>query len=107
MLAIGSRFSMIRNIVLLESLLLGVTGFVLGSLLGGATLCYFKTFGLDLSMFSAAFAEFGMDAVTYAVIRPGYFITAFNAVLFATLFSVLIPLRVLKKAKPIEAINRM
>jgi ABC-type lipoprotein release transport system permease subunit len=107
MLAIGTRFSMIRNIVLVESFLLGFTGFVLGSLLGGTTLLYFQTRGLDLSMFSNAFAEFGMDAVTYAVIRPGYFVTAFNAVLFATLFSVLIPLRVLKKAKPIEAINRI
>ncbi|MCI5167964.1 MAG: ABC transporter permease [Candidatus Electrothrix sp. GM3_4] len=107
MLAIGTRFSLIRNIILTESLFLGLIGFLFGSLIGGANLYYFKTYGLDLSAFSDAFDEFGMDAVTYAMIRPSYFITAFVAVLLATFFSVLIPLRVLKKSNPIEAINKV
>ncbi|CAK8725107.1 ABC-type transport system, involved in lipoprotein release, permease component [Candidatus Electrothrix laxa] len=107
MLAIGTRFSLIRNIILAESFFLGLIGFVFGSLIGGANLYYFKIYGLDLSAFSDAFDEFGMDAITYAVIRPSYFFTAFAAVLLATFFSVLIPLRVLKKSNPIEAINKV
>ena len=46
-----------------------------------------------------------MDAVTYALIRPAYFLTALAAVTVATLCSVLIPLRVLHKAKPVESIQ--
>ncbi|MCI5224830.1 MAG: FtsX-like permease family protein, partial [Candidatus Electrothrix sp. AR4] len=107
MLAIGTRFSLIRNIILAESFFLGLIGFIFGSLIGGITLYYFKIYGLDLSSFSDAFDEFGMDAVTYAIIRPNYFFTAFAAVLLATFFSVLIPLRVLKKANPIESINKV
>ncbi|XCN73605.1 MAG: FtsX-like permease family protein [Candidatus Electrothrix aestuarii] len=107
MLAIGTRFSLIRNIILAESFFLGLIGFLFGSLIGGLTLYYFKTYGLDLSAFSEAFDEFGMDAITYAVIRPSYFLTAFIAVLLATFLSVLIPLRVLKKSNPIEAINKV
>ena len=107
MLAIGTRFSQIRNIIFVESFFLGFIGFSLGSLIGGATLYFFKVNGLDLSMFSDAFDEFGMDAVTYAIIRPGYFVTALAAVTLATFLSVLIPLRVLKKSKPIEAINKV
>jgi len=107
MLAIGTRFSLIRNIILAESFFLGLIGFVFGSLIGGINLYYFKIYGLDLSAFSDAFDEFGMDAITYAVIRPSYFVTAFVAVLLATFFSVLIPLRVLKKSNPIEAINKV
>ncbi|RWX51196.1 ABC-type transport system, involved in lipoprotein release, permease component [Candidatus Electrothrix marina] len=107
MLAIGTRFGLIRNIILAESFFLGLIGFVFGSLIGGANLYYFKIYGLDLSAFSDAFDEFGMDAITYAVIRPSYFLTAFVAVLLATFFSVLIPLRVLKKSNPIEAINKV
>ncbi len=106
MLAIGTRFSMIRNIILIESFTLGFIGFAAGALIGGVTLYYFKTYGLDLSMFSDAFDEFGIDAVTFAIIRPAYFITALMAVTMATFLSVLIPLRVLKKSKPIEAINK-
>ncbi len=105
MLAIGTRFSEIRNIIFAESFYLGFSGFALGALVGLGTLGYFKAYGLDLSIFSDAFEEFGMDAVTYAVIRPGYFVTALVAVTVATFLSVLIPLRVLKKTKPIETIN--
>ncbi|OEU53927.1 MAG: hypothetical protein BA868_08430 [Desulfobacterales bacterium C00003106] len=107
MLAIGTRFSQLRNIIFVESFFLGFIGFSLGSLVGGVTLYFFKVNGLDLSMFSDAFDEFGMDAVTYAIIRPGYFVMALAAVTLATFLSVLIPLRVLKKSKPIEAINKV
>ncbi|MCI5126600.1 MAG: FtsX-like permease family protein, partial [Candidatus Electrothrix sp. AR5] len=105
MLAIGTRFSEICTIILAESFFMGFIGFGLGSLIGFSTLYYFKIHGLDLSVFSDAFEAFGMDAVTYAIIRPSYFVTALIAVTGATLLSILIPLRVLKKAKPIEAIN--
>ncbi|MCI5138720.1 MAG: FtsX-like permease family protein [Candidatus Electrothrix sp. AR1] len=105
MLAIGTRFSEICKIILAESFFMGFIGFGLGSLIGFSTLYYFKIHGLDLSVFSDAFEAFGMDAVTYAIIRPSYFVTALIAVTGATFLSILIPLRVLKKAKPIEAIN--
>lgn len=91
----------------MESFFLGFIGFSLGSVFGAATLYYFKVNGLDLSLFSEAFDEFGMDAVIYAIIRPDYFITAFSAVTLATLLSALFPLRVLRKSKPIQAINQV
>ncbi|MCI5207505.1 MAG: ABC transporter permease, partial [Candidatus Electrothrix sp. ATG2] len=105
MLAIGTRFRDICQIILVESFFMGFIGFALGALVGFSTLYYFKIYGLDLSVFSDAFEEFGMDAVTYAMIRPSYFITALLAVIVATFLSILVPLRVLKKAKPIESIN--
>jgi len=65
----------------------------------------FYIYGLDLSAFSDALDEFGMDAITYAVIKSSYFVTGFFAVLIAVLLSVIFPLRLLKKSKPIEVIN--
>ena len=107
MLAIGTSFSQIRGIIFTESFILGFAGFVAGSLSGGATLLYFYRQGLDLTIFSQGLEEFGMDVITHAVIRPSYFITAFAAVMLATLVSVLFPLHLLKKANPVEAINRV
>ena len=107
MLAIGTSFAQIRGIIFTESFILGFTGYVAGSLLGGATLLYFYHNGLDLTIFSEGLKEFGMDVITYAVIRAQYFITAFIAVMLATFVSVLFPLHLLKKANPIEAINRV
>ena len=106
MLAIGSEFSLICKVVLFESFFLGLIGFIAGSLLGGGTLYYFYVHGLDLSSFSDGLDEFGMDAIMYSIIKPSYFVTAFLAVLSATLLSIIFPLRVLKKSKPIEAIHK-
>jgi ABC-type lipoprotein release transport system permease subunit len=105
MLAIGSEFSLICKIVFSEAVFLGAIGFIMGSLLGGGTLYYFYVHGLDLSHFSAGLEEFGMDAVMYAIIKPEYFLTAFLAVLSATLLSIILPLRVLQKSRPVEAIQ--
>jgi len=104
MMAIGTGFSRIRNIVLLESFFLGGIGYLAGVALGGATLYYFYVHGLDLTVFSEGLDVFGMDAVTYAMIRSDYFVNALFAVALATFCSVLLPLRILKKARPIEAI---
>ncbi len=103
--AIGTPFGVIAKIVFVEALFIGIVGFLLGSILGGSTLYYFHIYGLDLSNFSDALDEFGMDAITYAVIKSSYFLTGFYAILVATILSIIFPLRVLKKSKPIEVIN--
>jgi len=107
MLAIGTAFREIRIIILTEALLMGLSGLVAGMICGGLSLVYFKIYGLDLTMFSEAFAEFGVDAITHAVIRPDYFVTAFSAVVLATIVSVYFPLRVLKRTNPVTVINEI
>jgi ABC-type lipoprotein release transport system permease subunit len=107
MLAIGTSFGTIRAIILAESLVMGIAGFLAGAICGGFSLLYFKIYGLDLTVFSEAFDEFGMDAVTYAIIRFDYFITAFAAVVLATLISTYFPLRMLRKSRPVEVINNV
>lgn len=103
--AIGTRFRVIVAMVFFESFFIGLIGLIVGVLIGGGTLYYFSIYGLDLTSFSSALDEFGMDAITYAVIKMEYFITAIVAVFSATFLSILIPLRILKKSKPVEVIN--
>ena len=103
--AIGTKFSILAQIIFLESFLIGIVGFLFGALLGGVTLYYFNIYGLDLSSFSDALDEFGMDAITYAVIKTEYFVTAFISVLIASVLSILFPLRVLYKSKSVDVIN--
>ncbi len=107
MLAIGTGFGRLRAIIMTESLLMGVTGFLAGAFCGWLSLLYFKIYGLDLTVFSAAFNEFGMDAVTHAIIRPDYFVNAFVSIIFAVLVSMFFSLRILRKSKPIEVINEI
>jgi len=107
MLAIGTAFRQVRIIILTEAMLMGLSGLITGMLCGGLSLVYFKIYGLDLTMFSEAFEEFGVDAITYAIIRPHYFITAFSAVVLATIISIYFPLRLLKRTKPVTVINEV
>lgn len=107
LLAVGTGFRQICWMVIGESFFLGSIGFLGGALLGGTTLFYFLKKGLDLTIFSEGLEVFGMDTIIYAIIRPEYFIYSFMAVMTATLISTILPLRILKKAKPIEAIHKI
>lgn len=105
MLAIGSSFARVRWQIILESMLLGAIGLVAGAVIGGFLLYYFTNTGIDLSGYSDAMAQFGMDAIIKAEFHLAYFLYASIAVIFATFFAALWPIRVLKKLNPIEAVN--
>ena len=107
LLAVGTSFRQICWMVIGESLVLGSIGFMSGAVLGGTTLFYFHRQGLDLSLFSEGLETFGVDSITYALIRPEYFLYSLLAVILATLISVILPLRMLKKANPVEAIHTL
>jgi ABC-type lipoprotein release transport system permease subunit len=105
MLAIGTPYKMVRGQILLEASFLGLIGFLAGALLGWFILLYMSTIGVDLRSFEAGLETFGLNAVLIADIQYYYFIQAFFAVFFATLLSVIWPLRILKKIKPIHIIQ--
>ncbi len=105
MLAIGSSFSRVRWQIIAESFFLGVFGLIIGSLIGGALLYYFSEVGIDLRAYSEGMAQFGMDAIIKADFEWSYFSSSGVAVVLATFFAALWPIRVLRKLNPIEAVN--
>ena len=64
-----------------------------------------STAGVDLRSFEAGLEMYGYSAIMYANMHLYYFFQAFFAVFFATLLSVIWPLRMLKKIKPIQVIQ--
>jgi len=105
MLAIGTPYKMVRNQILLEASFLGLIGFMAGAFLGWILLFYMSTAGVDMRSFEAGLELYGYSAVMYANMHLYYFFQAFFAVFFATLLSVIWPLRKLKKIKPIQVIQ--
>lgn len=105
MMAIGTQFRDISVMIVFESLIITLGGYAVGALIGGVLLLYLKHFGLDLTGLSDAFAIFGMDPNIRAVIKYEYFSSTFVSVVIATLMATIIPIRTLKKRKPIESIN--
>lgn len=105
MMAIGTQFRDIARLIIYESLLITMSGYLVGALVGGGLLWYLKVYGLDLSALSDAFAIFGMDSSIHAILKKEYFTSSFASVLIATLAATVIPIRTLKKRNPIQSIN--
>ena len=105
MLAIGTPYKIVRNQIIMEASFLGLIGFIAGAFLGWIFLLYMSTAGVDMRSFEAGLELYGYSAVMYANMHLYYFFQAFFAVFFATLLSVIWPLRKLKKIKPIQVIQ--
>ncbi|MES0489309.1 MAG: FtsX-like permease family protein [Leptospirales bacterium] len=104
MLAIGTTFSKIRYMIIMESAAIGILGFLSGAFFSFLMLLYLKHYGIDLSDASSGLAKMGMASVMYANIEAEYFIQAFFATLISTVVASLIPIRILRRLKPMEAI---
>jgi ABC-type lipoprotein release transport system permease subunit len=105
LLAIGEPYRYLRMQVLFEALLLGVGGYIIGSMAGAAALHYLQLYGLDLSAFSAGLEEFGMSSILYATMEFYYFTFTLGAIILAALFSVFFPLKKIKRLHPIDVIQ--
>ena len=105
LLSIGYSYRYIRLQIILESVFLGLSGYILGTLIGLLLLHYLKVYGLDLSMFADGLESFGMDPVIYAVAKSSYFVSTLFAILLASVTSVFLPLRKIKKLNPVEVIR--
>ena len=104
-LSIGMGYKYIRLQIFLEALFVSLFGYISGAVLGGILLIYLRDYGLDLSAFSDALEMWGYEAVIYGTIKISYFTSTFIAIISASLLSVLIPLRKIKKLNPIEVIK--
>jgi len=105
LLGIGMYYKYIRIQIFLEALFVGLLGYLGGAILGAVLLFYLRDYGLDFSSFSDALEMWGYEAVITGTIKFSYFSTTFGAIITASLLSVIIPLRKIKKLNPIEVIK--
>ncbi len=105
MRGIGMPFRLIRLQILLEAIFVGLLGYLAGAVLGVAALLYLQYFGLDMSAWADGLESFGYEPVIYAHMEISYFTNTFLAIIAASLLSVLLPLRKIKKLNPIEVIK--
>ena len=105
MLGIGMHYRYIRLQIMFESFVVGFVGYLGGAVLGVVFLIYLRDYGLDLSSFSDALEMWGYEATIRATIKFSYFTTTFAAIIAASILSVFIPLKKIKKLNPIEVIK--
>lgn len=105
MRGIGMSYSAIRLQIFLEAFFVGITGYGLGAILGLLSLLYLRAYGLDMSAYADGLQSFGYSTILYADIKVLYFTSTFYAIIGASLLSVLLPLRKIKKLNPIDVIK--
>ena len=105
MLALGYNYKYIKYQVIFEALFLGISGFIMGAIIGYILLSYLQVYGFDLSNFADGMASFGMSSILYADLKFSYFSSSFYAIILASILSVFLPLRKIKKLNPVDVIK--
>ncbi len=90
LMAIGMKRIRVFTMILLESLLLSLTGGVIGIILGEITITITRHTGINLSMFEASLSSFGLSAILYPNL-PGsmYFMLTLLIVITANIAALL------------------
>ena len=102
MRSIGMSYSLIRTQIVTEALFVGLSGYIIGALIGYGMLYYLQVYGLDLSAFAAGLESFGYSSILHATIKVSYFSATFFAIITASLLSVVLPLRKLKNMSIVD-----
>lgn len=106
MMALGTRNTQIFAMAVYESVLLGVSGSVVGSVAGFAINNYYRINGIDFSAYMEVMEMLpGLSPVIYIALEPSFFITTSMWVIAITLLASISPALRASRLEPIEAIH--
>ncbi len=105
MLALGLTPGRVGRLVLLESVVMAITGFVLGAGAGILLTLYFNVYGFSYPGMAEIAAEFNMPSVIYPLINFTSVTLGPTIVLIATILAALYPAAHLRRLRPVDAME--
>ncbi|MAT39951.1 MAG: hypothetical protein CL946_10150 [Ectothiorhodospiraceae bacterium] len=105
LLAIGMKQGKLFLMILLETILLSLTGGIIGVAMTIGSIAIFGNTGIDLSIVSAGLAEYGIDTVLYPFLPVNTYYELFIMVLITAVVASIFPAMKAVHTKPAEAIR--
>jgi ABC-type antimicrobial peptide transport system permease subunit len=104
-MSIGMNRIRVFKMIMIETVLLTVTGGVTGMIISAVLIRISYSEGIDLSMVGKGMEALGYESVVYPTITPDYFIFLTGMILVTGVLSSIYPARKALKIKPAEAIK--
>ena len=105
LLAIGMSKGRVFSMIMLETVLLSLTGGLVGILMGWAVSAYFGTTPINLSMWAEGYSQLGYDTMVYTSIEPAQFAVIAVMVTLTGIIAALYPAYKALKYDPAEALR--
>lgn len=105
LLAVGMKKSFVFTMILLETVMLSLTGGVCGMLLGKATVMMLAHTGIDLSAFASSLERFGTGTRLYPYLPAGIYFALLGMIIVAACLASTIPAIKAVRLQPSEAIR--
>ncbi|SMO51873.1 ABC transporter permease [Fodinibius sediminis] len=105
--AIGMNKTRVFAMVVWETVFLTMVGTPVGLFLSWLTISYFGHAGIDLGAFSEGLNAYGLGAVVYPGLPPGYYFNITLLIACAALLSALYPAWKTLQLNPVEAIRKI
>jgi putative ABC transport system permease protein len=107
LMAIGMNKRKIFKMIMLETIMLMLTGSIIGMFLSYFLINYLKTHGIDLSNFSKGLSGLGFSTMVYPFLEIQEYIKIIIMVVITGILSSIIPARRALKLNPSEAIRKL
>lgn len=105
LMAIGMNKMRIFSMIVLESILLSLTGGVIGIFVGALATYYFGIHPIDLSMWAEGYRQLGYDAFVYTSVQPTLLINVTILVIITGVIAAIYPAYKALKNNPADALR--
>ncbi|HSO88146.1 MAG TPA: FtsX-like permease family protein [Draconibacterium sp.] len=103
LMAVGMNKLKIFMMIILESILLTLTGGILGIIIGSGVTKFFETTPIDVSMFSEGLEKYGFASQIYTSLKPENLLMVTFLVIVTGMLSAIYPARKALRLNPAEA----
>jgi putative ABC transport system permease protein len=105
LMAIGMSRMKIFFMIMVETIMLALTGGLIGMILSWIIITYYSSHGIDLSTFAQGMEDAGFSAIIYTTLDVNFYINLTFLVILTGVVSSITPARKALKLNPIEAIR--